>query len=249
MTDRNQSLDWVTEAEALIRSLRSVNGVSIKTEGGLVEEINILADGERSPKNIVRDVCSALKAEFRIDIDYRKISIAQRRDTPVAEPVEPMEPARNGIIEILPIDESQETRLRFGGVTVSINQLRCQVQVELGLGSQEAVGEAHGPNSRDQVPRLISEATLKAVERFLSEDYLLTLGHIELLDMGSDTIVVVNVQLMTDRKKVALSGSCVVDHDLQQSVVYATLDSLNRILGRLNVKEPVEYELRPTSMI
>jgi len=246
VTDRNPSLDWVVDAEALIRSLRNVTGVSIKTDRGQIEEINILADGERSPKNIVRDVCSALKAEFRIDLDYRKISVAQKRESAPSVRVEPTE---DGIIEILPADESQETRLRFGGVTVSINQLRCHVQVELGLGGREAVGEAHGPNSRDQVPRLISEATLKAVERFLSDDYLLTLGHIELLEMGSDTIVVVNVHLMTDRKKTALSGSCVVDHDLQQSVVYATLDSLNRILGRLDVKEPVEYELRPTSLI
>jgi hypothetical protein len=34
---------------------------------------------------------------------------------------------------------------------------------------------------------------------------------------------------------------------LPQSVVYATLAAVNRILGGLPLREPVEYELRPAS--
>jgi len=32
-------------------------------------------------------------------------------------------------------------------------------------------------------------------------------------------------------------------------VVYATLSALNRVLGRLRFREPVEYELRPTTAL
>lgn len=243
---KGKSEDWVNRAEALIMSLRSVKGVGITLDGdNEIAEINVLADGERMPKHIVRDVRSALKAELKMDIDYRKISVAQRRDNALPEPEE------GHVIELVPTPEEYGPpvqRLRFGGVTVSLNALRCQVQVELGLGDQEAVGETVGSNSRDQVPRLIAEATLKAVDRFLSDEYVLSLSDLEMITLGSDTIVVVNVKFLAGRRQQALSGSCVVDHDLQQSVVYATLDSLNRILGRLDIKEPVEYELRPTSV-
>jgi hypothetical protein len=243
---KGKSEDWVSRAEALIMSLRSVKGVGISLDDAdEIAEINILADGERPPKHIVRDVRSALKAELKVDIDYRKISVAQRRENALPEP------EGGQVIELVPAPEENGQgahRLRFGGVTVSLNALRCQVQVELGLGDQEAVGEVVGSNSRQQIPRLVAEATLKAVERFLSDEYLLSLADLEQITLGSDTIVVVNVKFLTGRRQQALSGSCVVDHDLQQSVVYATLDSLNRILGRLEIKEPVEYELRPTSI-
>ena len=38
-----------------------------------------------------------------------------------------------------------------------------------------------------------------------------------------------------------------VEQDVAQSVVYATLAAVNRVLGGLRSREPVEYELRPTS--
>jgi hypothetical protein len=248
VANRNHPLDWVGEAERLINSLRNVKDCSITVQGDEILEINVLADGERPPKQIVRDVRSALKAELKLDIDYRKISVALKR-----EDVEGLASESGGgptVLELLPAaDKSRpENRLRFGGVTVSLNTLRCTVNVELGLGEQEAMGEAIGSNSRQQVPRLIAEATLRAVERFLGGDYALCLNDLELVSVGADTIAVVNVKFQMGRRLQTLSGSCVVDHDLQQSVVYATLDSLNRILGQLIIKEPVEYELRPTSI-
>jgi hypothetical protein len=246
VANRDHPLDWVQEAEQLIASLRNVKGCSITVQGDEIVEINVLADGERPAKQIVRDVRSALKAELKLDIDYRKISIALKRDDSEILPL----PGDN-VIELVPTPEDKPRsghRLRFGGVTVSLNTLRCQVNVELGLGEQEAMGEAIGSNSRQQVPRLIAEATLRAVERFLGGDYALCLNDLELVTVGSDTIALINVKFQSGRRLQTLSGSCVVEHDLQQSVVYATLDSLNRILGQLIIKEPVEYELRPTSI-
>lgn len=237
---------WVHDAEALIMSLRSVKGVSITTSAGEIAEINILADGERPPKHIVRDVRSALKAELKVDVDYRKISVAQKRDD--SEVPGGSYAGGPPILELLPAPEPPVRRVRFHGVTISLNSLRAQARVELALGDREVVGEAEGATGRQQVPRLIGEATLRAVERFLSEDYLLVLSDLEVINLGNDSVVVVNVKFITDRRQQTLSGSSVVDHDLQQSVVYATLAALNRILGRVQIKEPIEYELRPTSI-
>ena len=250
MANRNHPLDWVQEAESLIKSLTSVTGCSISLEGDDITVINVFAEGDRSPKHIVRDVRSALKVKLDLDIDYRKISVVKTTDERLR--IGHLEPEKDNVIELVPTPEERPRaalpRLRFGGVTVSLNALRCQAQVELGLGDQEAVGEAVGSNSRQQVHRLIAEATLKAVDRFLEGDYVLALNDLEIVTVGADSIALVNVKFLSGRRQQTLSGSCVVDHDLQQSVVYATLDSLNRILGQLMIKEPVEYELRPTSI-
>ena len=59
--------------------------------------------------------------------------------------------------------------------------------------------------------------------------------------------MLVMVKLYKDRSEKTLTGSAVVAQSLQQSVVYATLDALNRVLGRLQFREPIEYEVRPLS--
>jgi len=55
------------------------------------------------------------------------------------------------------------------------------------------------------------------------------------------------VKLLGQRSEKTLVGSCTVEQDMAQSVVYATLAAVNRVLGGLRSREPVEYELRPTS--
>lgn len=243
----------MAQAEKLLLSLRDIAGVgiSLSDDGRDIAEINILAEGQRPPKQIVRDVRSALRAEFQVDVDYRKISVAQKRDTSPEAPSEPMTRTFPSVLS-LPTARVQEEpaaiRLRFAGVTVGIDQTSCHARVELCLGDREAVGDAEGANSRRQVPRLIAEATLDAVSRFVDEAYVLTLTDLEILDFGGEEVVLVAVKFFKDRIEKTLTGSCVVSHDLQQSVVYATLDSLNRTLGRLRYREPVEYEIRPTTM-
>ena len=248
--------DWVERAERLLLSLRDIAGVNIALteDGGEISEVNVLAEGQRPPKQIVRDVRSALRAEFQIDLDYRKISVAQKRDPDPGEPAArpaPVEKAPPNVL-VLPAtrvdEEPAAVRLRFVGVTVGIDQSSCHARVELSLGDRETVGEASGANSRRQVSRLIAEASLGAIAKFLDDSYGLTLTDLDVLEFGGEDVVLVAIKFHKDRSEKTLTGSCVVSHDLQQSVVYATLDALNRILGRLRFREPVEYEIRPTSL-
>jgi hypothetical protein len=51
-----------------------------------------------------------------------------------------------------------------------------------------------------------------------------------------------------ERQEKILVGTCVIEQDLHQAVVFATLAALNRLVGGLRPKEPTEYVLRPTSV-
>jgi hypothetical protein len=252
LNDISRGREWVIEAEKLLLSLRDIARASIAlTEDGReISEINILAEGQRPPKQIVRDVRSALRAEYQIDVDYRKISVAQKRES--GRDASAPEPSRLPNVLTLPAlrleEEPAAVRLRFVGVTVGLDQATCHARVELSLGDRETMGEATGSNSRRQVPLLIGQATLEAVERFVDEAYVFTLTDLEIVELGGEDVVLVAIKFYKDRSEKTLTGSCPVTHDLQQSVVYATLDGLNRILGRLRYREPVEYEIRPTSL-
>ena len=246
MNDSHRGPNWKPQAEKLLASLRDIVGASlVLSPEGEITEVSILAEGHRPPKQIVRDVRAALRAEYRIDLDYRRISVAQKSPVADAGPTRPT-------VLTLPAARVQEEpvrgRPRFVGVTTHLEQSRCRVRVELALGEREALGEAEGTNARRQIPRLVAEATLEAVGRFLDGSYRLSLADLEVMRFGGEEIVLVGVRFHQERGETVLTGSAVVSQDVQQSVVYATLDGLNRILGRLRYKEPVEFELRPTTL-
>ncbi|HET9232856.1 MAG TPA: hypothetical protein VFP10_01800, partial [Candidatus Eisenbacteria bacterium] len=183
-----------------------------------------------------------------VDVDYRKISVAQRRDLEADTLQARIEPTT---VLTLPASLVEEepivTRLRFEGVSVSIDTAGCLARVELSLEGREAVGEAHGGNTSRRLPFLVSEATLDALSKFVDPDCSLTLVDLKCLTLDDDEVVLVMVKLFKDRSEKTLTGSAVVAQSLQQAVVYATLSALNRALGRLQFREPIEYEVRPMS--
>ncbi len=229
-------------------SLRDVTGVEIATEGDDILEVNILATGDRPPKQIARDVRSALRADLRLEVDHRKISVAQRRDD--SGPLHEVQVPEGNVIELVPPLEPRSTsrRFQFLGLDLSLNTHRAHARVELALGDGESAGEAEGPATQDESLRLIARATLQAVERFVGEETRFTLAELVTLPLGGEPIVLVGVHFQNGRERQLLSGSAAVGRDLQTSVVFATLAALNRRLGRLSLREAVEYELRPTTI-
>ena len=243
--------EWAQEAQKLLLSLRDIVGADIRIEddGRTLGEINILAEGNRPPKQIVRDVRSALRAEYQVDVDYRKISVAQRRDMEA----EAMSGRGESVPTVLTLpaslveEEPLVTRLRFEGVTVAIDPLGCRVKVELSLEGREAIGEAQGANATRALPLLVAEAALEALSKFVDPGCILSIADVKCLPLADEETVLVMVKLYKERSEKTLTGSAVVAQSLQQSVVYATLDALNRVLGRLQFREPIEYEVRPLS--
>src|SRR2546428_10297922 len=96
----------MAKAEAAIKALRDVEGVSIQADGDEIREVHVLTTSTRPAKQIVRDVQTLLLTRFNRSIDHRVVSVAftqpVRKDAyerPVAEeqprraPAEVPEPA------------------------------------------------------------------------------------------------------------------------------------------------------------
>ena len=250
MNDKTLGREWVAEAQKLLLSLRDIAGASItlSEDGKTLSEVNILAEGHRPPKQIVRDVRSALRAEYQVDVDYRRISVAQRREPEADRQTEENEGPTILTLPAAHVEEEPSVqRFRFQGVTVAVAGGTSQVQVELSLGDREAVGEAEGVASGMGVSRLVAQATLDAVGKFLARSNSLDLKDIQLVTLGGEQTVLVALSLLKDRSEKSLTGSAPARPTLQEGVAYATLCALNRGLGRLRYREPIEYQVRPTS--
>jgi hypothetical protein len=140
-----------------------------------------------------------------------------------------------------------DARIRFVSANLFVSGLRTQAQVELAWRGVTRLGSATGASTRDNAERLVATATINALQPYLGDANALALQEVALVSLGRQEAVVVTVKLLEQRQEKTLTGSCTVEHDVQQSVVYATLDSVNRVLGGMAVREPVEYELRPAS--
>ncbi len=246
------STTLASKAEAAIRRLREIEGVSVHADGDAIREVHVLTSSERPAKNIVRDVQTVLKTRLGVTIDHRVVSVAQASPgsgaesgaepdvaaaiAPAAAPVPAREP------EVV-----REERIRFESVNLFVSGPRTQAQVELRWKGLPRIGSASGWSARDEAHRLVAQATATAAQEFLADPMAIGVQGVEFVEMGRHRTVVVMLSLLANRQEKVVTGSCVVEQDTPQAVVLATLAALNRVLGGLRVKEPTEYVLRPTT--
>ena len=234
---------WTTEAENGIRGLPEVEDARILVEGGEIREVHVISGSRKPAKLIVKDVVGLIWTRFNRRIDHRIVGVvrvrAQSNGNPQAEPAPRIEaPA--------PVAEDA-TRIRFGSVNLYMDGARAQAQVELRWKGVLRMGSASGWCSREGASRLVAAATLAALQEFLDDDVALGVEGVDVLRMGGHEVAIVGLALLTHRQEKILTGCCTVGRDLPQAVVLATLSALNRVVGGLRTKEPIEYILRPAS--
>ncbi len=216
-TIRNQIEPGQTaECEALLCKLPGVLGAKIVLDdGGTVTELHMLASRARTPKQLARDVQSAMLAGYGCDLDHRVISIAQvAMETPFS---------------------GECPRLVCAGVTCSVSEGRCSAQVTLRAGDQNYVGESQGsslPFSRNQ---MVAAAAIEAVHAFMGCRNLFTVVDVRQTPVADRQAVLVAVGLQNSLGGEMLLGAVCDQSDLNQAIVKAALDAVNRRLARLRL--------------
>jgi len=241
-------------AEAAIRRLRDVDGVSVRAEADELTEIHVVTNSRRSPKQIVRDVQAVLRTDLGLPIDHRIVSVAQARTTTPSEASAPLAPSPapnvrpasadfGEVVEAPAVDD----RIRYENVNLIITGQRAQAQVELRWKGLPRVGNASGYSARDDAHRLVAQATTLAVQEFLADPVAFSVRDVAFMDSGGRRVAIVVLSLLAHRHEKVLTGSCTVEQDTPQAVVLATLAALNRIVAGMRAKEPTEYVLRAES--
>jgi len=202
--------DW----EQAIKQIKGVIAARIKVnEQGEIEEVHILAGSVRAPKQIVRDIESLLMAQFDVQIDHKKVSVAQ---------VEDDEDGSFAIVE--------STRPKLVGVTLRTVNGMAEVKVELLTGEQIIEGIAQGPSSAHNKLRLFVEATLQALSPLTLEKFLFVTEDVGITQLVKQQVALVSITLITTAGEQSLIGCALVRNDEREAVVKATLDAVNRKL-------------------
>lgn len=200
-----------SDIESIICRLRDVIAVSVvEDDKGDVAEIHVLTGSDRSPKQVVRDVESAVMARLGVIVDHKKISVAQVADSS---------------------PRFDHSRLKFSDVSISLNGSRTEATVRMTKDGIVCSGTASGTPSPNGQMKLIAGATLKAVEDFGQNETSFVLEDVNEIQIGGQRAAVVLVSIITNRGEDLLTGCALIKQDVWKGVVNATLDAINRRLS------------------
>lgn len=194
-----------------IEKLESVISCRFVVENNVVKEIHVVSNGTRSPKQISRDVQSVLIATFDLNIDYKKISIAELPDV--------------GIVK-------NESRLKIDTISIEDNCTKANIKIGLSDGSNTYESFITGINTGKNIDRMLVQAVLDCIEKFLGTEDRFILDEVKSVNLSSDGIIVVVLVYIIDEQERHLCGSCLIENNRKKAVVKATLDALNRSISK-----------------
>jgi hypothetical protein len=155
---------------------------------------------------------------------------------------DPEAPA-DALPEEFPIIE-HASRFAFVSVHVTSSRDGLRAEVELSREASEAFGSSESGNPSTTVHAVVADATLRAVSEFLDASTRLCLGGVLKVPLAGNDAFLVRVDVVGARYTKSLAGSAMVAGDETQAVVFATLDAINRLSGKLDFKSSVEYKIK-----
>jgi hypothetical protein len=206
-------------AEELIASLAGVLSARIVAgRSGEIDEVHVLTTAGVVPKQVVRNVESALRAQLDIKVDHRKISVAQ---TAELKPIQVLE--RDAVTEAA----SRRKLVYVDLVVESPRPRRVSIRVMLKSGGLELEGAEEGVDEPRSRMQMAARAAVKALEREL-EDGGVVLEGVRIVEAFDRKIVLAAVHGVGGRNSQLLVGTAEVKESAEQAAVLAVLDATNR---------------------
>lgn len=233
-----------TDPEALLASLAGVLSAHvIRESAGRIAEIHILATAALHPKQVVRNVESALSAGLGIQIDRRIVSVAQvrspeavadgngdlahgeaRSPTPGAAP-SPPEPESTA--------PPASRRLEFVRFRARRLDDRCTCEVvlrDVGGDGKEVVGHGSASDSAAGRAEAAARAVLDGIQAARPE-LRLELDGAGLSSSRGRTFVIVAAHVLLEREPVRVAGAAAMTRSPEEAAILAALQATNRWSG------------------
>lgn len=212
--------------ERLLETVEGVDSLKIVPDGqGGIDEVHVISSSGLGAKQIVRNIESALLAQFGLQIDHRKISIAQvrsqdlaalRREKAAAESAEEARAAgdRRVVLEGLHVDRRAGERVL------------CRVQLRNGDAVHD--GQAQGPDHPKARLEVAAQAVLNALLKTTEGQLGFAIEGVAQIDLFGRRLVVAVIQGSARRTRCTLPGIAEVRDSIEEAVVLACLGATNR---------------------
>lgn len=197
----------------IINKISGVNHVKIVHDEENLQELHILASTARSPKQIVRDIETALLAVFDYRIDRKVISIAQ----------------------IDSEDYKGLKRIKYEGFIMEINDNNIECKVTLNYDEEDFIGSKTAIKTNLNRRKVVAQAAVVAVEEIIGQPLIFDVQDVIINNSRDISFVAVIINMVVNDSEEAMVGSAIIKNDINEAIAKATLDAVNRrILGRTN---------------
>jgi len=206
--------------ENLITGLTGVLSARVvATPLGEVSEVHVLTKSDMAPKQVVRNIESALMAQLGFKIDHRKISVAQTAD------VRPIEALQEEAIS----ERAKRRVVVFKNLEVrpSERPQRVQVRVKLAFGEKESQADEVGTDTARNRVEAAARAAATCLDDLLPDNSIALEGA-QIIDAFDRKFVLVAVHGLGGREAQLLTGTCEIRESPERSAVLAVLDATNR---------------------
>jgi hypothetical protein len=217
MTDNVDKEQIIANCEQLIRKIKDILSAKIvTTSDGKISEIHVVSTSNRNPKQIVRDIESALIASVGSAVDHKKISVAQINN-----------------------DDNfvSEARLKVEAIHIKKYRHNNEVAVTLSDGSGNTFkGSSIGTSSMQSQIVTTAIATLEAIQQYLKGVFVFSLDDTIFFKIAGREAVAILVCVIINEQEEHFLGSALVKQGYTEAAVAAVLNSINRKISLL-VKE------------
>lgn len=213
---QDDSTVTVKDIEEFLLRLPAVENASVAVnDWGAIEAIHVVADCKRRPKQIVRDIESALMAKWNIALDRRKISIAVTGQS----------------VKEIP------SRLSYSALEVKTDIPSSASEITVALTARDDssyVGRVTADATDAGIVLGVARATCLAVSEVTKPEARIFVEDVIFGEIGGYKVVNVLVIAITAKgKREVLVGSALVKKSAEDACVRATLDALNRRIHML----------------
>ncbi|MDU1412972.1 MAG: hypothetical protein E6929_09160 [Clostridium sp.] len=198
------------EFQNVISKIEGIKYVKLVFDDKEIQEIHVISNAIRSPKQIVRDIESTLLAIFNYRIDRKIISIAQ-------------------------IDDGEKRKLGriiYEGTSAFVKDNIIQCEVKLFFDEEEFSSVKRAVNTSLNRNRVVAKAAINTIENIIGQALLFDVEDVVISQSRSTAFVTVIVDMIENSKEEKLIGTAIVRNDLNEAICKATLDAVNRVVEK-----------------
>ncbi len=192
------------EIEDIISKIEGIKAVKVVGDGEDIREIHVLASSDKNPKQIVRDIETAVFAITGLKIDRKVVSVAQIHG-------EAQRRRRIALVEIEREDHGLEVTYR---VTVQKD-------------GEEMEGEASGPLTSPSIPLVVGKAVVSALS---PSDVAVSVDDVQIAKVFNREYVLSHLTCFDGSSEWEVIGIAPKGEDFERSCALSVIDALEKVI-------------------
>ncbi len=192
------------ELEGIISRIEGVKAVKVVGEDDEVKEIHVIADDGKSPKQVVRDIETAVLALTGYKIDRKVVSVAQLAGLP-----------------------QRRRRIALVDLQIEKKGLKAFAKVAIQRDGEELEGEACGPATSPQIPLIIGRAVIEAIGE---SEIAISVDDVQVAKVFNRDYVMAHLTCSDGKGEWEVIGIAPKGGELERASALAVIDALEKVI-------------------